>query len=879
MQEFSIPAPARCKRYATAFYPNLDKLVSLFIQSTFMRFIYLLPILLFFSQMLSCTRMPPPEIESGVSLELAEQRKANISDIVYALQFDIPESASQSISASETITFTLQDAESDLQLDFRPSGDLLKSLSVNGKNIEIHHENEHLILPSKSLNQGKNTVEIEFTAGETSLNRNPDYLFTLFVPDRARTAFPLFDQPDLKAVYDLTLEIPNNWEAISNAPIEGREKSDATKTLHFATSQRISSYLFSFVAGDFERVTQTVDGVEMSMLHRESEREKVDRNRDDIFRLHKASLDWLEEYTGIAYPFQKFDFALIPSFPYGGMEHVGAIQYRASSLFLDPDPSDSQLLSRASLIAHETAHMWFGNLVTMEWFNDVWTKEVFANFMAAKIMNPNFPEINHELNFLLSHHPDAYSVDRTEGANAIRQELGNLNEAGQMYGAIIYNKAPIMMRQLELLVGEETFREGMREYLDTYAFGNATWPDLIEILDQKTEQDLKFWSEVWVHTPGRPHFRYRADGEQRTTILLTDPGEKERIWPQQFTLLEQTGSSFETHQILADQAAIPLQIDQPKNIIYNANGRGYGLFPASLENLAHWGGLPDVAKGSELVNLYENMLEQNGVMPSAYLDELVTLVQSETNQLLIGQMLGQMRTIYWKLLTEKDRLDAASNLEKVLWETVAAEIEPAKKKTFFNAYRNIALTEIGIQKVYRIWKKEVEIDGLNLSESDYISLAGDLAVKLPAKSSDITSSQMSRIENSDRKRRFAFIRPALSSDKQVRDEFFESLKKAENRQTEAWVLSGLGYLHHPMRTEQSETYILPGLELLKEIQITGDIFFPKRWLDVTLGNYSSDSAVRTVRTFLDERPDYNEQLRMKILQAADVMFRANKIKN
>ncbi len=208
-----------------------------------------------------------------------------------------------------------------------------------------------------------------------------------------------------------------------------------------------------------------------------------------------------------------------------------------------------------------------------------------------------------------------------------------------------------------------------------------------------------------------------------------------------------------------------------------------------------------------------------------------------------------------------------------------AQDEPSKKKTFFNAFRNIAISEPDVQKIYDIWQGEMEIEGLNLSETDYISMAGNLAIKMPEESENIISTQVDNIENSDRKRRFEFISPALSSDQQVRDDFFESLKEEENRQTESWVLSALGYLHHPLRVDDSEKYILPSLELLQEIQVTGDIFFPKRWLDVTLGNYSSDTAVQTVRTFLDERPDYNDQLRMKILQAADGMFRANKIKN
>src|SRR5262249_38503661 len=155
-------------------------------------------------------------------------------------------------------------------------------------------------------------------------------------------------------------------------------------------------------------------------------------------------------------------------------EHPGAILYNAASLMLEETATQNQLLERANTISHETAHMWFGDLVTMEWFNDVWMKEVFANFMAAKIVNPSYPEVNHELRFLMSNYPAAYEIDRTQGANPIRQHLANLNEAGSLYGAIIYQKAPIVMRQLEMILGPDVFRDGLREYLQKYAFGNAT---------------------------------------------------------------------------------------------------------------------------------------------------------------------------------------------------------------------------------------------------------------------------------------------------------------------------------------------------------------------------------------------------------------------
>ncbi len=250
-----------------------------------------------------------------------------------------------------------------------------------------------------------------------------------------------------------------------------------------------------------------------------------------------GALAWLEAYTSIPYPWGKFDFVLIPSFQFGGMEHAGAILYNASGLMLDESATQNQLLERASVIAHETAHMWFGDLVTMRWFDDVWMKEVFANFMAAKIVNPSFPDVNHELRFLLAHHPSAYQVDRTAGTNPIRQPLANLDDAGQLYGAIIYQKAPVVMRQLELILGENSFRDGLREYLKRYAYGNATWSDLVRILDARTNRDLVQWSRAWVEERGRPTVTTRVRVNDRgqlegLELLASDPLDRGLVWPE-----------------------------------------------------------------------------------------------------------------------------------------------------------------------------------------------------------------------------------------------------------------------------------------------------------------------------------------------------------
>ncbi|MBT6036269.1 MAG: peptidase M1, partial [Kordiimonadaceae bacterium] len=690
---------------------------------------------------------------------------------------------------------------------------------------------------------------------------------------------PSFDQPNLKATFELTLTLPESWESMSSAPVARTTSRNLIKRVRFKKSDKMSTYLFSFVAGRFNKIVKKIDGVEMTMLHREPDKEKIERNQDEIFTLHKAAIDYMEDYTGIKFPFQKFGFVLIPSFQFGGMEHVGAIQYKASTMVLDKNPSATERLSRASLIGHETSHMWFGDLVTMDWFNDVWTKEVFANFMSAKLVNPSFPQINHQLRSHLRLHPGAYGVDRSEGPNPIRQVLPNLNEAGTMYGAIIYNKAPIMMKQLETLLGEENFRDGIREYLKTYAFSNATWPNLIEILDKRSDQDLSAWSDVWVNTPGRPVFDIINQPGKGLMLSQSDPHGMDRNWPQNFSLKK--GSvpydiSFSDSPI--DLNSLGNSIES--TILANSDGMGYGLFPIEKNFLQdNWNDLTELERAAAWVNLYEQLLESKGIIsPIEYINLIIWAMDREENPLIINHMMRQLLPIYWGLLKPQDRLTIAPTLENKMWREINSEKNNTGiKRIYFRNYANIALSDTAISNIKAVWDKSLEIENLNLATRDFTNLAGTLAVKLPGQAEAIIKAQIPRIKGPDDQRRFEFIKYSLSADQTVRDKFFDALMNEENRHTESWVLSALNYLHHPLRLESSEKYIKPSLEVLQEIQITGDIFFPGRWLGTTLKYYQSDSSVKTVRDFLAQRPDYNRQLRLKLLQEADDLFRSNKI--
>jgi aminopeptidase N len=697
----------------------------------------------------------------------------------------------------------------------------------------------------------------------------------------------------LKARWTLSLDVPDGWEALANgAPTSKSSSKDGRTRVSFAETAPISTYLFAFAAGRFSVEEAERNGRTMRMFHRETDTAKVARNRDAIFTLHAAALDWMQQYTGIAYPFGKFDFVLVPAFQFGGMEHPGAIFYNASSLLLDPSATQNDVLQRASVISHETAHMWFGDLVTMRWFDDVWLKEVFANFMAAKIVNPSFPAINHDLRFLLDHYPSAYDVDRTDGSNPIRQQLTNLNEAGTLYGSIVYDKAPIVMRQLEQIVGADAFRDGLRDYLRRFSFGNATWNDLIQLLDDRTPEDLAAWSHAWVDEDRRPAITTElsiADGHiTRLALTQHDPDTKRGLlWTQRIDVAVSDGAQIEHLPVQLRGVSVEVTAARgrpaPLFVLPNGGGVAYGelhLDPASRVSLAATvSSIRDpLTRGSAWLALWDAMLDRE-LEPSTVARAALQSLPLETDELNVEEILRQLRVIYWRFTPDDARRAMAPHVERTLRRRLKAARTQSLKGAYFAALRNVAQTPETIAWLTSVWDGRARVPGLTLAEPDYIALAQDLAIRAGPNWKSIVTQQIERTKDPDRRARLTFVMPALSSDQGDRDGFFASLSDVANRRHEPWVLDGLRALHHPLRGASSDKYIAPSLAMLRDIQRTGDIFFPKRWMDATLGGHASAPASETVRAFLAGLPaDYPDRLRRIVLSSADLLFRSARMK-
>lgn len=789
--------------------------------------------------------------DTGVSLALAQHRKAAITNLAYDLFFSIPEDKTSAVEAKEQITLTLAQRETVI-IDFREAAEKIHSIKVNGKACDYDFRNEHIIIPKKYTLKGSNAISIAFTAGNQSLNRRDGYVYTLFVPDRARTVFPCFEQPNLKAQFTLHLEVPATWKAVSNTCVDslyatknagGATSADAIsapsaavkdaisvpsaaktagktdsnrKTIHFQPTEPLSTYLFAFAAGEFSYETYTEEGRTIGAYYRETDTKRT-AQLPDIFRQVMFALQWQEDFTGVKYPFQKYDLVILPGFQFGGMEHTGATFYNDNTIFLSENPTPDERLRRTELIAHETSHMWFGDAVTMEWFDDVWTKEVFANYFAAEITTPLFPDINHNLNWLKTYVAAAVAQDRTDGRTSIRQPLDNMRNAGLIYNNIIYNKAPVMMRKMVELMGKDAFRRGIQRYVKTYLYGNATWDDLIAILDTETPHDLRAFSKEWVDNTYWPHY---------TAKTFLDARDTER-----YGYLDMTSSqtTMLMHYWLKEKDA--------------------------------------TARQAMLMTLQENYL--NGkIKHGDWFQFLYEMLCTVDDQLTMSTLISYM---YEPMLLRRGNVES----ERALWNLLSIHKDMGVRKQVVRLLASRAATQEITDSLFVLWQNN---DSPLLSINDYNTLAYELAVRMPERADSIIKVQRARNTDPDRLRQFDFVSRAVDPSESNRDALFASLSDAGNRRIEPWTLSVLYYLNHPLRDRYSVKYIRPALDMLTEIQRTGDIFFPASWCSNLLAGHRCPEAYQAVESFLSDNPDMLPLLRNKILTAAHNLKKAQQRK-
>jgi aminopeptidase N len=759
----------------------------------------------------------------GISRRLAAHRSAAIRDLRYELALTLPREPDAPIDGRVAITFTVA-GDDWPPLDFAPAADdaanarAVLGLSLNGVETAYALASGHICLADRAprLPGGPQRLEIRFRAGTGGLTRRHDLVYSLFVPARAHRVFPCFDQPDLRASFRLELDLPGDWDGTSNAALVAAEDHAGRRRLRFAATEALPSYLLAFAAGRLRRETAAVGERNFTILLTAAAAGPFAEQRDEILRLHVAALAQLESYTAIPQPFAQTGFVLIPDFEFAGMEHPGAVFYRESLLLLPADAGSDARIRRAHLIAHETAHLWFGDLVTLRWFDDVWLKEVCANFLADRIVAREFPNVDHEAAFLLRHFPPAYAIDRTTGTHAIREPLGNLNQAAERYDALIYHKAPIAFAALEREIGERALCAALRSYLHDFRFGAADWDGLRRHLQQQTPADLDAFSRRWLERAGPPEDAIDFDRDEPLRYGLIRLGTAGRR-----RALDAFAGRDAAQTVTRDRAAA-------------------------------W------------IALVEDMLA-GGLHPARLLSAGVEILRHERDAGLLTQLLDDLADIYWRALDKPQRSFAAGPVERVL----RLRMDDGERGFWLSAYARFALTAESISWLESVWRGD-EAAYSDLDEFLREELALTISMRRPERAAAILDRQIATTGDEHRRQRLKFLAPALAVDRATRDALFARLLLGEGRSL--WSVAALRLLNHPLRHTEALHYLRPAIEHAAGIHARGDIFLPRQWLTALLFAHSSAEAAEIVEACLN-RTSMSEGFRRVLLQVSDVLFR------
>jgi aminopeptidase N len=443
---------------------------------------------------------------------MALARARQVSGVSYVLWFGLGADAGE-YAGRVAIRFDLAaDAEGDLELDFH--GGTVHSLSTNGVaapagEIAKRYDGRRLRFATGELARGgANLVEIAFSHAYSTtgngLHRFQDpadgsvYTYTNFEPYNANRMFPCFDQPDLKASYELTVETPSDWQVVANTREREVTSQGDRKTWRFPRSARFSTYLFALHAGPYASWSGDADGIPMRLFARRSLAPFVEHG--EWLEVTRQGLGFFDAYFAYPYPFAKYDQVIVPEFNSGAMENVAAVTF--SERFLSRSKiTEDEKRERADVILHEMAHMWFGNLVTMRWWNGLWLNESFATWAAARAIE-GATRFDGSWQAFLGTKQWAYWEDQLVTSHPIEVPVPDTDQAFAIFDGITYGKGASALKQLAFFLGDEAFRDGLRRYFERNAFGNTDLADFMAALSEATGQDLSAWQKVWLETPG-----------------------------------------------------------------------------------------------------------------------------------------------------------------------------------------------------------------------------------------------------------------------------------------------------------------------------------------------------------------------------------------
>lgn len=681
----------------------------------------------------------------ALDLETAKARKARISNIEYDALIDIA-SSQEEIVGEVNIQFDLANAASDLTLDFNDGS--LSSVLVNGQAITNAYNGYFIELPAANLQPGANTVEIAYRVpyghDGTGLHRFLDpedsltYMHSYLWPYYANRLLPSFDQPSLKANFSLRVIAPENWEVISMSPGTAQPASDGTRLWTFKQTPKIATYMFSLHAGPYKIWTDNSGEVPLRLMARQSLAKFV--AAEEWLKTTQKGMTYYNDYFDIPYPFEKYDQLIVPEFNIGGMENAAAVTF--TERYIQRQPSNrEQRGNRAGTVLHELAHMWFGDLVTHDWWNGMWLNESFATQMATKSLTET-TEFNDQWHSYFSvGKKRAYRRDSRVTTHPIEMPVARTDEFTLLFDGITYQKGGSALKQLQHRVGDENYRQGVSAYLKENAYGTTTLADFIGHQSKQSGIDLSDWSDEWLQTTGFNTLTVATlcAGEQLESIAITQTAPTDH--PQLRThSVDLALYNFDADDRLQTSALIPVLLEgaltsvevpenQPCPAITNPNFNDWTFarftLSAADETLLseHLGDIADpLSRSMFLAGLYDKAMAGD-MSIDAYVTQALNLASTEKNMVVLEQVtvsLVAAADMMQRILPKTDEflLVVLDEIEQFAFGKSQIARTPDLKQLWFHTFLNTVATEKGLSTARSLLDGETKIDGVNLSPED-----------------------------------------------------------------------------------------------------------------------------------------------------------------
>ncbi|QYF92548.1 aminopeptidase N [Massilia sp. PAMC28688] len=835
----------------------------------------------------------------------AMARAARVSNVAYDLSFEL--TGKETFSATSHISFDLKDTDQPLTIDLNKG--TITALTVNGKPVTPQYNNWFITVAPKDLVAGRNTVSVSYTRLHSTngegLHRNVDaadgrvYTYSHFEPAAASQMFALFDQPNIKATYATTVVAPSDWTVVSTTRETKIEDLGATRRWTFPASKQLSSYNFSLHAGPYKVWEDGSGKYPMRLFARQSVASQV--NPADWFRYTKNGLVFFDQYFGIPYQFEKYDQLIVPDFLYGAMENAAAVTFAERGFVQKGATTAAQRESLAEVILHEMAHQWFGDLVTMDWWNGLWLNESFASFMATHALHES-TEFKHAWrSFYINDKQAGYHQDQSPATHPIEVPVPSSANAFDNIDAITYSKGASTLKQLRHLLGDEVFRKGVHNYLVKYQYQNAKLEDFIGTLGKTAGRDLGPWTEQWLYQAGVNTLtaNYRCEGGKVASFTLDQgvarPGldtlREQRVQVAAFTMRGKNMKLTRNIPVIYKGAstAVPGMVGAACPDLVYPNYQDWGFVKVQLDGRSfatagkHLGTVRDPLLRAMLwQSLWDGV--RDGKYPlNAFLQTVIDNAGSEHDYVLLGDVLN--KTSAGVNLLRAANADPAyvattlASLQTMSWTGVQANrSKPDFARRWLGLYEQVASDKRGLDKLASVLSGATVIPGVPLDQDLRWDLIRTLNRFDHPGSAALIDAELAR-DKSDAGQTEALAARVVRPDAAVKGEWLAAIDDTSTKVPFPRLRTAMGYLYMPEQQALSEASAAARLARLPAIDKAAGPVFMRSYAQTMIPLGCSEHSVARLDKAIAEYRDLSAFTARSLREKREDDMRCVTIKN